>query len=258
MIDLDPVPALLAEHLPDHLGHQRWSGAHDRPFVSASFRWHEMLCTDDEVSLVWGLVDAVHSDDGEVVTFQLVIGLRPKGPLPDFLQGKVREVIGAVETGGDVLLAYDALVDPDLAIAVLHLVAPDVQVEVRRPLVLEHSNSSVVFDEARILKLFRRILPGPNPDVEITRVLAEAGSPHVLPPLAELQRDGTDLAVLREFMVGATEGWDLARTSMRDLLASRLPPEESGGDLGHDMERLGAVIAEPPCGDGRGVGGRAR
>ena len=89
-----------------------------------------------------------------------------------------------------------------------------------RPLVLEHSNSSVVFDEARILKLFRRIVPGPNPDVEITRVLAAAGSPHVLPPLAELQRDGTDLAVLREFMVGATEGWDLARTSMRDLLAT--------------------------------------
>ena len=224
MIDLAPVPALLAEHLPDHLGHQRWSGAHDRPFATASFRWHEVLCTDDEVSLLWGLVDAVHSDDGEVVTFQVVIGLRPKGPLPDFLQGKVREVIGAVETGGEVLLAYAPLVDPDLAIAVLHLVAPDVEVEVRRPLVLEHSNSSIVFDEARILKLFRRIVPGPNPDVEITRVLADAGSPYVLPPLAELRRDDTDLAVLREFMIGATEGWRARRTSIRDLLASAPGP----------------------------------
>ncbi len=126
----------------------------------------------------------------------------------------------------------------------LHHVAPDRVVEVRRPLVLEHSNSSVVFDEALILKLFRRVEPGPNPDVEITRVLAAAGSPHVLAPLAELRRADTDLAVLREFLVGATEGWQLARTSMRDLLASRLPPEESGGDLAPDMERLGAVLAE--------------
>lgn len=126
----------------------------------------------------------------------------------------------------------------------LHLVAPDQHVEVRRPLVLEQSNSSVVFDERLILKLFRRVDPGPNPDMEISRVLAEAGVAHVLAPLAELRRDGTDLAVLRDFLVGATEGWQLARTSMRDLLASGLAPEECGGDLAPDMGRLGEVVAQ--------------
>ena len=78
----------------------------------------------------------------------------------------------------------------------------------------------------------------------------------MLPPLAELRRDGTDLAVLREFLVGATEGWELARTSVRDLLASRLPPEETGGDLAHEMERLGACWPSctwpwPPAGASR-------
>ena len=70
------------------------------------------------------------------------------------------------------MVFYDALVDPDLAIAVLHLVAPDIEVEVRRPIVLEHSNSSVVFDEKYILKAIRKVEPGPNPDVQIPRVLA--------------------------------------------------------------------------------------
>src|SRR5690606_2635104 len=137
-----------------------------------------------------------------------------------FLHGKEREVIGLVPgSDGSDHLAYDALVDPDLAIAVLHLVDPDAEVEVRRPIVLEHSNSSIVVDERLILKRFRRIEQGPNPDVEITRELSERGSPHVLAPLAELRRDDTDLAVLREFIVGATEAWVLARASVRDVLA---------------------------------------
>jgi maltokinase len=74
-------------------------------------------------------------------------------------------------------------------------------------------------------------------------VLVEQGYEHVLPPLAELRRDDTDLAVLREFLVGATEGWQLARASVRDLLASRLPPEECGADFAPDSARLGDVIA---------------
>ena len=244
MIQLgDALPAV-AERLPGHLAHQRWAGAHGRPFTQVAFRWHEVVHDQDDVALVWGVLDATH-EDGEVVAYQLFVGLRPTTDLPDFLHGKEREVIGVVPgADGRDLLAYDALVDPDLAIEVLHLVAPEVDVEVRRPIVLEHSNSSVVFDEAHILKLIRRIEPGPNPDMTITRELARRGSPHVLAPLAELRRDGTDLAVLREFLVGASDGWVLARTSVRDLLASRLPPEECGGDFAHEAERLGVVLGE--------------
>ena len=241
MIDPGTLAAVLVDHLPEHLARQRWSGAHEREITGISLRWLE-LPEPGEPLLAWTLVDATFADGGEP-TYQVFVGGRRAEPLPDFLHGKERELIGVVpDASGDIVL-YDALVDPDLAIAVLHLVAPDVEVEVRRPLVLEHSNSSIVFDEASILKIFRKVEPGPNPDVEITRVLSESGYDRVLPPLAELRRDGTDLAVLREFLVGATEGWQLARTSVRDVLASRLPPEECGGDFAPDAERLGVTVA---------------
>jgi maltokinase len=240
------LPDLVVEHLPAHLLRQRWSGAYDRAIDRVELVWHELV-REESPQLLWALA-RVHFTDGDPQDYQVFVGVRPVDPQPDFLQGKELELLAVVadpDAGdGRALVLYDALVDPDLAIAVLHLVAPDVEVEVRRPIVLEHSNSSIVYDEASILKIFRKVEPGPNPDVEITRVLAEQGYPHVLPPLAELRRDGTDLAVLREYLVGATEGWALARTSVRDLLASRLPPEECGGDFAPDAERLGGILGE--------------
>jgi maltokinase len=227
--------------LPLHIPRQRWSGAHDRPIDQVELVWHEVVLAGEPM-LVWLLARA-HFVDGAEQDYQLFVGVRPAWAAPDFLQGKQRELIAEVPGPPEDLIVYDALVDPDLAIAVLHLVSPSTVVEVRRPIVLEHSNSSVVFDEAVILKIFRKVAPGPNPDVEITRMLAEHGYEHVLPSLAERERDGTDLAVLREFLVGSTEGWEVARASVRDLLAGALPPEESGADFAPDAERLGSALA---------------
>jgi maltokinase len=241
VIAVDRLPALLEEHLPAHISRQRWSGAHEHEVSSVEVVWADVV-EPGEPLLVWALADA-RLAGGVRHRYQVFIGGRAAEPAPAFLAGKERQLLAVVPgESGDVVL-YDALIDPDLAIAVLHLTAPDAEVVVRRPIVLEHSNSSVVFDESILLKVFRKIEPGPNPDVEITRVLTEQGCPLVIPPLASLERDGTHLAVLRPFMVGATEGWEMARTSVRDVLASRLPPEESGGDLGPNSVRLGATIA---------------
>ncbi|MFL6204054.1 MAG: hypothetical protein ACJ739_01760 [Acidimicrobiales bacterium] len=242
MIDPALLDQALDTHLSSHIERQRWSGAPDGGITEATPAWTELV--SDDPLLAWMVVDATLAT-GAQQRYQLFIGGRPAHPWPDYLEGKDRELLAVVPDGeGDEVVFYDALIDPDLAIAVLHLVSPDSEVEVRRPIVLEHSNSSVVFDERTILKVLRKVEAGPNPDVEIPRELAERGFEHVLPPIAELRREGMDLAVLRDFLVGATEGWQLARASVRDVLASRLAPEESGGDLAAESARLGSVIAE--------------
>jgi len=101
-----------------------------------------------------------------------------------------------------------------------------------------------VFDDRLVLKLFRRLHAGANPDVQVTRALAEVGYPHVAPPLATLERDGCDVAVVQPFLSGATEGWSLALTSLRDFFNTDCDdPRECGGDLGAESRRLGEVTA---------------
>jgi maltose alpha-D-glucosyltransferase/alpha-amylase len=78
----------------------------------------------------------------------------------------------------------------------------------------EQSNTSIEFGGRLILKLFRRIEPGPNPELEIGDYLTRSGFPGV-PPLAgalEYVRDGrsTTLAVLHRLVANQGTGWSRA------------------------------------------------
>jgi maltokinase len=105
----------------------------------------------------------------------------------------------------------------------------------------EQSNTSIVYDERIIVKIFRRLPPGPNPDAEITRALASVGFENVAPPIAEWRGDDTDYAVANGFLVGAADGFHLALTSLRDLYDRRCDPVEAGGDFGPEAGRLGDI-----------------
>ena len=89
-----------------------------------------------------------------------------------------------------------------------------------RPVGVEQSNSSIVFGEALILKAFRRVEPGVNPELELLRFLSERDFPHIAPLAGWFEYDGrlmdATLGVLQEYLAGATDGWDLAL----DALAS--------------------------------------
>ncbi len=231
---LDDLAEKLAPLLGGFLPRQRWFAGHEPP-ASVAVTTLDLREGDDTV-LAWLLVDATDAA-GEHATYQVVLGGRPTPADVEFLQGKERVTVGEV----DGWVYYDALIDPELSLAVLRKVAPDESADVARPLVVEQSNTSVVYDERLILKMFRRVYPEPNPDVEITEVLGERGFPHVVPQLAVMRYEGADLAVVRQYLLGSTDAWQLAHTSLRDLLGTRMPPEEAGGDFGPEAFTLGGV-----------------
>jgi maltokinase len=153
---------------------------------------------------------------------------------------RYQTLLGAQDDGSFI----DATTDHDLALALFALAMPDEKVTKVRPLGAEQSNTSLVFDEHYVFKLFRRLADGPNPDVEVTRALAGVGFEHVIPPIGLWRDGGGDYAVVNELIVSATDGWQAALTSLRDVYDRRCPPEEAAGDFGFEAERLGRVTAE--------------
>src|SRR5687767_11131531 len=269
-------PTALAPSLAEFLPRQRWFGAKDRTIELVRVRsmevlagegsWPALVRVDAEVSLAG-------TDDAR---YQVLLGLRPTGVDVEFLSGHEGAVLGEFDTAKGQAIVYDALLDSELALALLGCIAPEHPAERVRPLGAEQSNTSLVYDDAMILKVFRRLTPGQNPEVEVIETLAKVGFTSVPEPLAAWRKDNMDLAFLQRFLAGATDGWHIAQTSLRELFAEftigALPPPgdalgagaatpfeatdpaEARGDFAAEAERIGEVTAEMHQAMARGFG----
>lgn len=233
------LPEGVVEMIPSYLARQRWyAGSEDATpgsveVAEASELWRN---EDGAHRLLWALVDAGGA------RYQVLIGERPGGEQAEFLNGHEQSVLGSA---GD-RYYYDGTLDPEMGLALLSVVSDGAEHADRvRPVGAEQSNTSLVYDDRVILKLFRRLHPGPNPDAEVTTALVSAGFTHAARPIARWQRKGWDLAFAQQFLAGGTEGWALALTSLRDFYAAGDPdPANSGGDLAGEAARLGRMTAE--------------
>lgn len=254
----DRLGSLLGETeraLRSWLPEQRWFGARGHRIGRVRLR----VLTRFADQLAWGgpagLLTVAEVDvGGRLVRYGLPLGLRaPTTPLP-----------GVVPiTGTGELAVYDATADDQLAAELLALIGTGaVRDRVRfvpkrraglalvprhglagRPVGAEQSNTSVVLGERYILKLFRRIPDGVNPDLELHRALDAADSPHIAPLLGSIEGelDGVPvtLAMLQSYCADATDGWRRATADVAGTPGSG----RARGDFAAEAAVLGRAVA---------------
>src|SRR3984885_13906679 len=131
--------------------------------------------------------------------------------------------------------------------AFLHLVAPAERLQVRRGSA-EQSNTSILFGDRFILKLFRRQEPGLNPDAEIGQYLSEKSNFDRIPPFAgSIEVDGltgfdgkiASLAMLQGLVANEGDGWKWTLEELDRYYETCAPlpfPENLSGELRGPLE----------------------
>ena len=254
----------VADSLAAMLPEQRWFAGKDRPVQAViPVRATDLAGTDPR--LVHAVVEV---DQGEPHRglYQLLLGVRRDLP----------ETLGHawVATTGDQVV-YQAIHDSELTAVLLDLMAqgaevdglrftaePGVELDTTqrsRPVGAEQSNTSLVYGQTYILKLFRKVALGRSPDLELHRALAKVGCTHIAAPLGsiegELESAPVTYGMLSEFLRNAADGWAMATASVRDLLAESMlaegtsgpieqpDPADVGGDFASEAFRLGQAVA---------------
>lgn len=244
----------------DWIVHRRWYAGRSRDLASAVPATVTPLGADVEHVLL----DVTYTD-GTTERYQLLV--RWVAGATDSATGEAPEatVLGTVigtDTGpAGKRTAYDALYDPEAARTLLGLIdssatiadlrfsrEPGATLPVTAPPKVssaEQSNTSVIFGKDAMLKVFRQVTPGINPDIELNRVLARAGNPHVAALLGSYETSwagpGTPpcaLGMVAAFAANSVEGWDMATASTQELFA-----DEVGSDFADESHRLGAAVA---------------
>ena len=176
------------------------------------------------------LILGVQFADGRVERYQVPLGTDRDGGA-ERLRDRHPE---AVVRAGDGEVVYDAVHDPRLRPVFLDLLGRGATVDGihfrpldvpdlaglagSRVLQVEQSNSSLVYGERYILKLFRRLEVGENPELELTRALIAQGFTACPAPLAWIEGAGSTLGILQPFYSPAEEGWQLATERARAYL----------------------------------------
>jgi trehalose synthase-fused probable maltokinase len=235
------------ESLRSWISKQRWYASKSRAVSGIDIV--EGLMLGDEQVLYLALVQTRFAT-GTHESYQLPLALAPTGE-PTALSEPIARTDGWT--------AYDALSDASRLIALVTRMDEEDEIEATegtfsfhraaapaalspqasaRPMGVEQSNSSVVIDDQLALKVFRKLEPGINPELEMLRFLTAHGFREIPRLHGWYEYDGHALAatlgVAQQFLPDAAGGWELALEEIGSA------PESFLDRLGS----LGAVTAE--------------
>jgi maltose alpha-D-glucosyltransferase/alpha-amylase len=266
----DPGGSLLQETLPRYLLSRRWFGGKARDVRSV-----EVI---DSIPVPYGASTAhivlarTRYAAGEPETYVAPVAHAAPERKPDLPDSAV--IARLIGVAGDRGLLYDAMVEPGFTRALLDAidgrqvlrgrvgkVAGSPTGTVPRVLrdfnvradQLEQTNTSVVLGGHLILKLYRRLGDGVNPELEIGRFLAEHGTSIHVPPLVGALEylhgasEPVTLAVLQGYVPNEGDAWHFTLDALQGYF-QRVPVRSR--EVGDPAVPSGSVLdlcgEEPP------------
>jgi trehalose synthase-fused probable maltokinase len=210
------------EGLRDWVKLQRWYASKSRSV--AGIEIVESVTLRDDPPLVLALVET-RFGTGTHELYQLPLAIRAPSEVPR----------GDSIAHTDDWAVYDALAEPEQALELMRRIAATDEIETDagrfgfypfdgaegladasnvRLMGVEQSNSSVVFDDRIVLKVFRKLEPGVNPELEMLRFLTYRGFPNIAALHGWYDYEGqafaATLGVAQAFLPDAVGGWELA------------------------------------------------
>jgi maltokinase len=259
MLDLRRLPP---PQLGAFVADQPWFRAHGREGAQARVVEATFVHTL-EPQLAIALVE-VASERGLNEIYQLPLGLRPESA-----QGPVAAVASL-----DGATAYDALADPALAYELVDLVrsaasargeestvefhplagpdaiAPPASASLRA-IGEGHSHSSVVIGEEVVLKVYRRLDAGTNPELELLRFLTRHGFEHAPTLLGSYEHSSrlidATLGIVWRYLPAECDGWAFALSSLAGEPERFLAALERLGEVTGAMHVLLASDSSDPA-----------
>jgi maltokinase len=221
---------------------QRWFGSKTRDVVDASVV-DRVTVREGDPPLELMLVE-IRFDTGTHETYQLVTadGLDALADPHEAIE------LAQLMARGGALEAHEGTVE-FAAVRGAHVPIPG-DVQTAKPIAAEQSNSSVVLDDMLILKVFRRLEPGVNPELELLRFLTEHDFAHIARLAGWYQYVGrpmeATLGILQRFVPGGTDGWELALDTLDERPEWFLSELRRLGDVTGEMHTvLGSDSSDP-------------
>jgi maltose alpha-D-glucosyltransferase / alpha-amylase len=218
--------------LPGYLQRQRWFGGKSKTITRAQVA-DSVLFDENRSALLWLNIEY---SEGEPDTWLLCLAMSIGDAADAFREAHPQQVLASVGSAMRAGLLHEGLSRPSAPAALLEILASGEEVKTRNGVVrglpgsafsilrgsqpltprissAEQSNTSAIFGDRLIMKVFRRQQNGPNPDVEIGRFLTEKAKFHNIPPFGgsiEYQRGDAEpatLTLLQGLVQNEGDGW---------------------------------------------------